>query len=94
MRKLLLVALLSISGSALAHAHGYWRHDTGRWHWMAPAIVGGVVVYEATRPPAVVMQQPAVIYQPNGSVVNDSNCSPWTQIQNPDGTNTYTRTCK
>ena len=92
MKRLLLTLALITSSTAFAHGpHGYWRHGgDNRWFWMAPMVAGGVVVYEAMKPPVV--QQPVVIYQ--NSVINDSNCSPWTQIQNPDGTTTMTRTCR
>ena len=99
MKKLLIIAMLCISGTVFAqhhhghsHGHGYWRHSGGsNWGWVAPALIGGVIVYEATRPP-VVIQQPApyVIQQPP---VTQQVCSPWTEIRNPDGTVTYTRTC-
>ena len=77
--------------SSFAHGHyGHWRHSSPNgWNWVVPAVVGGVIVYEATRPPVV--QQPVIIQQ--NQVINDSNCSPWTQVQNPDGTITVTRTC-
>jgi len=91
MKRLLLVLALLTSTATFAHGpHGYWRHGgDGRWFWMAPMVIGGAVVYEATRPPVV--QQPIIIQQ--NQVINDSNCSPWTQIRNPDGTTTMTRTC-
>jgi hypothetical protein len=67
--------------------------DTGNvgteraWNWMVPAIIGGAIVYEASRqtqpPQTVIIQQQSV----------DTNCSPWTETQNPDGTITRTRTC-
>ena len=95
MKKILLIGLLTLSSVAYAHGpHGYWRHSNeGRWHWMIPAAVGGIIVYEATRPPApIVVQQPPVVQQ-LPPPVQGQNCSPWTQIQNPDGTITSTRTC-
>ena len=94
MRRLLLVLALVTTTTAFAHGpHGYWRHGgDSRWFWMAPLVVGGAVVYEATRPPVVVQQQPVIVQ--NNQVINDSNCSPWTQIINPDGTTTMTRTCR
>jgi hypothetical protein len=66
MKKLILVlTLLCITN--LAHADR-WRHGGGHyyWHpgygWAVPAVVGGVIVYEATKPPqTVIIQQP----QPN-----------------------------
>ena len=96
MKKIILVALMTITTAAFAqHGHfnrhhhgGHWQrgHNSG-WIWMVPAIVGGAIVYEASR------QQPpqTVIIQQQQSV--DTNCSPWTETQNPDGTITRTRTC-
>ena len=99
MKKILAVFLLVVSSVAMAHGpHGYWRHEGGGWNWMAPALIGGVIGYEIARPPVytpppVVVQQPPVIVQQPPIVVQGQNCSPWTQIQNPDGTITTTRTC-
>ena len=92
MKKVLAVILLTISASAMAHGpHGHWRHGGGgNWNWVAPVLIGGVIGYEIARPPAP--QQPVVIQQ-QPVIVQGQNCSPWTQIQNPDGTITSTRTC-
>lgn len=97
MKKVVLCLLLLVSGTAFAqhhhHGHGYWRHGGGdRWYWMAPLIVGGAVVYEATRPHVVVQQPPVIVQQPP-VVQPGQNCSPWTETQNADGTITRTRTC-
>ena len=96
MRKLLAIALLGVSASAMAHGpHGYWRPaPSGGWHWVAPALIGGVIGYEIARnqPPVVVQQPPAVVQQPTVTT-QPVNCSPWTETQNPDGTITRTRTC-
>jgi len=82
------IALVS-SSSVFADGHhggGHWvhGHDGSGWMWVVPAIVGGAIVYEATRQPpqTIIIQQPV-----------EPNCSPWTEIQNPDGTITRTRTC-
>lgn len=91
MKKLVIASLIGLSsiGSAYAHGpHGHWHHGgDGRWFWLAPMVVGGVVAYEVARPPVIVQQ-------PQPVVVQGQNCSPWTQIQNPDGTITSTRTCQ
>jgi len=95
MRKLFLISLL-VSSSAFAqhHHHGHWRpHHSGGWGWVVPAVVGGVVVYEITKPHVVVQQPPVVVQQPP-VVVQQQNCSPWTEIRNPDGSVTVTRTCQ
>jgi len=96
MKKILALLLVTASFGAAAqyHHHGHWERGGGGWNWVAPVIVGGVIGYEIAqpRPPVVVTQQPPVIIQ-QPQVVQTQNCSPWTQIQNPDGTVTVTRTC-
>ena len=100
MKKLIALVLLTISASAMAQHyhghHGHWRHYGGPspWVWVAPAVIGGVIGYEISRSqPVVVQQQPVIVQQP---VVQQQqqNCSPWTEVQNPDGTITRTRTCQ
>ena len=94
MKKLLIVSLLALSSSVFAHGphghHGYYRAGPSGWHWVAPAIIGGVIGYELARPPVVV--QPPVVYGPIPTVQTQT-CGPWTEIQNTDGTITRTRTC-
>ena len=95
MKKLILATLLCASTVAMAqHHHGHWERRGGGWGWVAPVIVGGVIGYELAqpRPPVVVTQQPPVIIQ-QPQVIQTQNCSPWTEIRNPDGTVTVTRTC-
>ena len=95
MKQIILVVLMTITTAAVAQ-HGHFRHGhhnghwqrgySGNWVWMVPAIIGGAIVYEASRQPlpqTVIIQQQSV----------DTNCSPWTETQNPDGTITRTRTC-
>ena len=77
MKKLLLAfSLLSLIGSA--SAHGPYR--MGGWHggyyggcggcWVAPAVIGGVIGYELTRPSTVYVEpQPVVIQQSQPVVV-------------------------
>ena len=77
MKKLLLAfSLLSLIGSA--SAHGPYR--MGGWHggyygggcggcWIAPAVIGGLVGYELTRPTTVVVEQPSVVYTQPQTVV-------------------------
>ena len=77
------------------HHHGYYRGYNGGW--VAPAIIGGVIGYELSRPryyePPVVVQQPVIVQQPVYSVTPQPNCTVWTETQHADGTITRTRTC-
>ena len=89
-------SILAMSTLFATDAHAdHWRHGGGAYYyhpgygWAVPALIGGAIVYEATRPPVVIQQPPVIIQQPTPQ----SNCSPWTEIQNPDGTITRTRTC-
>ena len=66
------------------HRGGHWERRHNAWVWVVPAIVGGIIVYEATRQPDVIVIQKEI----------EPNCSPWTEIENSDGTITRTRTCK
>jgi len=54
---------------AAQHHHGMRHFDhhqayRGSWGWVAPAVIGGAVVYGLTRPAPVVVQQPVYIQQP------------------------------
>jgi hypothetical protein len=66
MKKLIALVLVAFSATAMAqyphHNHRYGGY--GGWGWVAPAVIGGAVVYAATRPPVVVQQPPVVIQQP------------------------------
>jgi len=62
---LLLVAPLS--GMA-QHHHGMRHFDhhqahRGGWDWVAPAVIGGTIVYGLTRPAPVIVQQPPIYIQ-------------------------------
>jgi|GEM_PF-2616613 len=98
MKKLLIAGLIGLSafGAQAGPHHGYhgghhMHHGRG-WNWVVPAVVGGAVVYAATRP-VVVQQPPAVIQQPP-VYTQQQVCSPWTEVRNPDGSVTLTRTCQ
>jgi len=99
MKQLLLaLSLLAVVGTANAqwHQHGHYRGGYGN-NWIAPAISGGVIGYELSRPryyeSPVVVQQPVIIQQPVYSVTPQSSCTVWTETQHADGTITRTRTC-
>ena len=60
------------------HHHGmrhfdHHRHDHrgSNWGWVAPAVIGGAVVYGLTRPAPVIVQQPPVYIQQPEIVVID-----------------------
>ena len=66
MRKFLAILLFAIaSQSAMAQhygRHGHGGHRSSGWGWVAPALIGGAIVYGATRhnePPTVIYTQPA-----------------------------------
>jgi hypothetical protein len=98
MKKVLAVAVLALASiPAMAqhwHGHGI-RHGYHGGGWVAPAIIGGIIGYELSRPaPVFVQQQPVIVQNPPTVVYQPrENCSPWTEVMNPDGTITRTRTC-
>lgn len=97
MRKILIGIALLASSSAFAqhhhhHHHGQWRHHDRSWQWVGPALIGGIIAYEIGRNQAQA-QQPQVIIQ-SPPVYVQQNCTPWFEVQNPDGTITRTRTCQ
>lgn len=99
MKKILAIAILSMSSVAFAnphfhHRHGHWRHHGGSWTWVAPVIVGGVVGYEIARNRETVVVQNQPVVQPVVVQQQDTNCGPWIQTQNSDGSVTTTRTCQ
>ena len=103
MKKVLAVAVLTLAtvpSMAQWHHHGYGGYrggyyGGGGWGWVVPAVIGGAVVYGATRPdPVIIQQQPVIVQQPPTVVYQRrENCSPWTETQQSDGTITRTRTC-
>jgi hypothetical protein len=84
------LAILMPTAAKAQHYHPHyhspqphWRYQGDRWYWMVPAIVGGIVVYEATKP----APQPPTIIQ------TTETCGPWTEVQTPDGKTYRERTC-
>lgn len=72
-RTLTALALVSLVGCANAQHyghHGYRPHHVhgGGWGWVVPAVIGGAIVYGATRPaqaePVIVQQPPVVVVPP------------------------------
>ena len=71
MKKILVGTMLAITAiTASAQHHGYRHHHHhhhgyygGNWNWVLPAVIGGAIIYGATRPvqpapPPVIIQQP------------------------------------
>ena len=97
MKKILIsLALLMVTVPALAQHwnHGHRHHGHARYYgqgnWVVPIIIGGVVgAAIANRPvqteTGIVQRQP--IYVPQES------CTPWKEIQTPDGQTYRERTC-
>ena len=61
MKRLITLILLTLSMTAMAQHrhHGHYGHGGHGWGWVAPALIGGAIVYGATRPAA----PPPVVYQ-------------------------------
>ena len=99
MKKLIVASLIGLTAfGAQAHDfghHGYWRpHNGGGWGWVAPAVVGGVIVYEATRPPVYVAPPPPpVVVQQVPVYTPVTTCSEWREVVQPDGRIVRERTC-
>jgi hypothetical protein len=71
MKNIIAAAFIGLLSAPVAAQHHYgMRHFDhhpyrgGGWGWVAPAVIGGAVVYGLTRPAPVVVQQPVYIQQP------------------------------
>ena len=95
MKKILIsLALLMVAVPALAQhwRHGHHGHARHYSHgaWIAPIIIGGVVgAAIANRP----VQTETVIVQRQPIYVPQESCTPWKEIQTPDGQTYRERTC-
>ena len=92
MKKFLAILLLLPTLALAQHYHHHnhrphWQYSGGTWNWMVPALIGGIVVYEASKQPA---PQPIIIQQQQPQ----ENCTPWTEVQTPDGRIYRERTCQ
>lgn len=57
-----ILSVLALTANAQHHHRPYPHHGHGGargWGWVAPALIGGAIVYSATRPAA----PPPVVYQ-------------------------------
>jgi len=72
MKKVIAATFIALLSAPVVAQHHYgMRHFDhhqhyrgGGWGWVAPAVIGGAVVYGLTRPAPVVVQQPVYIQQP------------------------------
>jgi hypothetical protein len=101
MKKILIsLALLMVTVPALAQ---HWRHGHhgpygharyyghyGHNNWVAPLIIGGVVGAVIANRPA---QADTIIVQQQPIYVPQESCTPWKEVQTPDGRIYRERTC-
>lgn len=89
MKKFLVASLMVLAALPALAQHGHHGHyghrhhgHGGGWSWIAPALIGGAVVYAATRPPVVVQQPPVVVQQQPAVVYIDgvAYTKQWVQI--------------
>ena len=88
MKKLITAGLIGLTMfSAQAHDHRHPVYPSRHYDWIMPALVGGAVVYAATRPPVV--QQPPVVqlqapYGYHYENILDANCSCYRTVLVPN----------
>ncbi len=80
MKKIIALIALTFSSVTFAGPNHHWNHHRHHWHnkhhwhhnhsWVVPALIGGAVVYAATRPDPVVVQQPSIVLQPNQVIID------------------------
>jgi hypothetical protein len=100
MKKLFIItALICTALPALAQHHGFRHHGHHGHHrgpgigwWVAPVVIGAIG-YELGRQQTVVVQQQPVIVQNPPIFTQQENCTPWKEIQTPDGKIYRERTC-
>ena len=61
------------TSNSMIRGHGWQgpqhhHHHARGNNWIIPALIGGAVVYAATRPEPVVVQQPVIVQQPSDIV--------------------------
>lgn len=67
----LILSSVAVAGFAQHRPYPHHRHYSGGWNWVAPAVIGGAVVYGLTRPvtPPPVVQQPPIIVNQTPQIV-------------------------
>ena len=90
-KTILALSLLALVGTASAH-DGFRGYRGGYYHggcygcgWVAPALIGGVIGYELTRPSTVYVEpQPSVVYvQPQPTVQAPPPGYHWQEMIDP-----------
>ena len=74
----LILSIMALSANAQHHhgyGHGYYRGGPS-WGWVAPAIIGGAIVYGVTRPSVIVQTPPPVVYAPQPNVLTVPYAAP------------------
>ena len=92
MKKLLAIFILTVGCAVQAQAHEGFRHYRGGYYnagnWVAPALIGGVIGYELSRPryyeqPVVIQQQPVYVQQPQPAVQAPPYGYHWQEMVDP-----------
>jgi hypothetical protein len=86
MKKLAIALLVFAATAANAqHFHNHYHGGGYRGGWMGPAIIGGMIGYELSRP-TIIVQQPSVIVQ-QPQIMSVPSPAPygyhWTQMVDP-----------
>jgi hypothetical protein len=83
-------ALFAYSPNAQAHEgfRGGYRGGCYGCGWVAPALIGGVIGYELSRPhyyeqPVVIQQQPVIVQQPQPVVQSPPYGYHWQEMVDP-----------
>lgn len=72
------------------HGHARYHGHYGHNNWVAPLIIGGVVGAVIANRPA---QADTIIVQQQPIYVPQESCTPWKEVQTPDGKIYRERTC-
>lgn len=100
MKKLIVATILTLAAlPAMAQYYGHRIHQHHHYRGgnLGPVIGGailGAVIYDIYNRPIVMQPPPVIVHTP--PVIHQypiQNCTPWTEVQNPDGTITRSRTC-
>jgi hypothetical protein len=109
MKKLLTVVLaLTLSTVAFAEPFrpgpdrgghgGHWVQHGSGWHWIVPAVIGGVLTYEIVKSqeqrPVIITEPPVIVQQPPVVIQRQPVCTEWREYTGPDGRVYRERTCQ